>query len=92
MPSQFRDLIELSAPRAVDVVRVSGGDPDPEAVANGSRITSEVIYRTIGKLGIDLPEGFSEALSVEFDAVQEEERTAMVEHLARVQEMQATGP
>jgi hypothetical protein len=79
------ELNELSAERAAEMVRVSDREQDSQAVANGARTTAEVIFRTLGKLGVDLPVDFPEALIVEFDSAVIDEGIAMARYHDDVQ-------
>ncbi|GEM_PF-5400025 len=91
---QHGPINELAAQRAQDIVGVAvlRSENDPESVANGARVTSEVFLRTLGSMGIELPESFPETLAAEFTSAYRHDSLAVVIQHARVQEMEATGP
>lgn len=91
MPERFEPLNDLAARESVEIVRVSNRNAVQEDVENGARVTSEVIYRTLGKLGIILPEGFTEALATEFATANVDERRAKVRQEAEIRQQEIGG-
>jgi hypothetical protein len=86
MAIQFEGINELAAERAARIVP----EQDAEVVANGARITSEVILRTLGKLGVRLPHDFPTALTAEFDLAERQESAARDLHLDNVRRFEAS--
>lgn len=92
MAVKHEALNELAAEKAVRVVRMSNPGQDPEAIANGGRVVSEVIHRTLAKLGLDLPEGYRERLDLEFRVAGLEEAATADRNRYLRQEMESSGP
>lgn len=87
MPAQFGELNGLAASKTVEHVMtasISDRIPDPESVAIGARVASEVIFRTLNSCDVILPEGLSEELEAQFARAKEEDVRAVSEHERRV--------
>jgi hypothetical protein len=91
MPNQFEEINEQAAEAAVKLVHIAAPTQDPEAVANGGRVVSELFGRTLDRFGIELPDAFSENFAAEVAAASLHDIHTTAEHRRLVAEMESGG-